>query len=160
DAAHQGAGRLKGAREAAIAVADRFKGRHFRLAPGGEPLIDPEGVPSSGFGLRATRQAVLDGLGDEDLTLWISMTHGNRPDEGRTGAEYLCLSGNDRLYPQEVACLKLPGTIVDHAACVVGTSRGRGGGRFDSHPNAALVAGASCVLASVHSIFDDKAAHL
>jgi CHAT domain-containing protein len=34
---------------------------------------------------------------------------------------------------------------------------GQGGGRFDGHPTAALIAGASCVLSSVHALWDDSA---
>ena len=34
----------------------------------------------------------------------------------------------------------------------------RGGGRFDGHPTAALLARASCVLSSVHALWDDTAA--
>jgi hypothetical protein len=41
-----------------------------------------------------------------------------------------------------------------------GARRALGGGRFDGHPTAALVAGASCVLSSVHPMFDRFAAEL
>jgi hypothetical protein len=102
---------------------------------------------------------VLQTLQDEGLAYWGTMSHGGRP-SGEDGdeAESICLSAGDKLYPQDVAGRRLPGTIVHHDCCVVGTTHGRGGGRFDGHPSAALFAGASCVLASAHPLWDDAAA--
>ena len=44
--------------------------------------------------------------------------------------------------------------------CLVGATLAQGGGRFDGHTTAALLAGASCVLSSVHPVFDRYAAEL
>lgn len=48
------------------------------------------------------------------------------------------------------------------AACAAfsasSTARTQGGGRFDGHPTAALLAGAACVLSSAHPLFDCYAA--
>jgi hypothetical protein len=158
DPCHQGAKRLPHASQAASTLAGRLEQTGFRLVPAGDPLIDPEGIrPEEG---RVTAEVVLQALERAgELALLAAMCHGDRP-SGETweGIEYLAMSGTSRFYPFEVARRKLPGTIVHHDACVAGTVRARGGGRFDGHPTAALLAGASCVLSSVHPLWDQPAA--
>ena len=113
---------------------------------GGEALV----------GTAATSGALQIGLRTPDLALWCHSGHGGRPTE-HEGAEYLCLAGEARFHPWEMRSFPLPGTVVHHDCCVAGTIRARGGGRFDGHPTAALAAGASAVLSSVHPLWDAPA---
>ncbi len=107
----------------------------------------------------ATGAAVLAALNDPGVRLWINLAHGIRgPAERGEGIELLALAGADTLDPREVARLDLHAGIVHNQCCYLGAARGRGGGRFDGHPTAALVAGASCVLSSAHPLWDDAAA--
>jgi hypothetical protein len=85
------------------------------------------------------------------------MGHGGWDAEGRY--LYLTLAGDDQLPPQPIAHRRWAHhPVVHYDCCVVGTTLAQGGGRFDGHPTAALLAGASCVLSSVHPLFDKYAA--
>ncbi len=114
-----------------------------------------------GLALRgnATRNTILNFLRAERPALWAYNGHGSYPDS-REGAGFLCLAGDGRLIPQDMAQLPLPGTFVQLDCCNVGLARARGGGRFDGHPTALLLAGASCVLSSVHPLLDGTASQL
>ena len=146
---HCGLPPLVGARTMAGELAKRLRQNGFTLIPSNAALFDDS----------ATAQTVLATLADKGLHFWAQVGHGGRPTvNGAEGVEYLALADRDRLLPQQVARLRLPATVVHLDCCVTGTTRGRGGGRFDGHPQAALLAGASCVLASVHALWDDTAA--
>jgi tetratricopeptide (TPR) repeat protein len=109
----------------------------------------------------ATSAAVLSSLKlkESDVRLWLNLAHGIRQDAERgEGIELLALAGADVLDPRQVARLTMHSGIVHNQCCHLGTARGRGGGRFDGHTTAALVAGASCVLSSAHPLWDDAAA--
>jgi hypothetical protein len=145
---HDGLHTLPGASKAAQSLA-----RGVRL----RGLVS---VPNSGALLseHATREAVLAALDSGGPALWAQMGHGGRPSE-HGAAEYSAMAGSDKLRPMDVARLRWTNhPVVHHDCCVAGTSRGRGGRRFDGHPGAALLAGASCVLSSVHPLWDDSAA--
>ncbi len=147
---HCGAVPLGGAQITADLLAKELRRQGFSLIPHGGTL----------FNHSATAEAVLTALANEDLGFWGQMGHGSRPGgEDTERVEYLALAGTDRLLPQQVARLRwAQHPVVHHDCCVTGTTRGRGGGRFDGHPTAALLAGASCVLSSVHALWDDMAA--
>jgi CHAT domain-containing protein len=121
----------------------------YALIPNGGALLDES----------ATLDELLLALADEKLTLWVQMGHGVRPTvEGAESTEYLALAGTNRMMPQQLARLRLESTVVHLDCCLTGTTRWKGGGRFVGHPTAVLLAGASCVLSSVHALFDDTAA--
>jgi tetratricopeptide (TPR) repeat protein len=149
DKKHCGLVSLEGAKAAATALKDPLRRRGFCLIPHGDILLDEQ----------ANAEAILSALADEELIFWAQNGHGGRPTtEDAERVEYLALAGRDRLLPYSVARLRWKNAPVVHQdCCVVGTTRGRGGGRFDGHPTAALLAGASCVLSSVHALWDDTA---
>ena len=126
-----------------------------RLRASDFDLVLPNGKALSGK--RATAAAVLEALGCEGLVYWGQQGHGARPEDTQ-GSEYLVMAGKGRLYPRDLARLRLRGVVVHLDICVAGMTRPRGGGRFDGHPVAALRAGASCVLSSTHAIWDETAA--
>jgi hypothetical protein len=143
---HTGAHPLQYAREAAQGLAKRLRQRGFQLAPQGKALLDTE----------ATAQAVAAAL-DKPFTLWAQMGHGGWDAEGRY--LYLALAGDDKMPPQSITRRQWAHhPVVHYDCCVVGATLTPGGGRFDGHPTAALLAGASCVLSSVHPVFDRYAA--
>jgi Tfp pilus assembly protein PilF len=112
-------------------------------------------APRMLIGAAATSEAVVTELKSPGVGLWIHLGHG----VSREGAaDYLALAGTDRLEPFAVARLALSSAVVHVLSCHSGLVHGRGGGRFDGHPVAALVAGASCVLSSAHVLWDDAAA--
>lgn len=143
---HTGTPPLPDSRTAAQALAARLRQGGFQLLPNGEALLDAQ----------ATSDAVDAALG-EQFVLWAQMGHGGWDADGRY--LYLALAGNDKLSPQPIARRRWTHhPIVHYDCCVVGTTLAPGGGRFDGHPTAALLAGASCVLSSVHPLFDRYAA--
>jgi hypothetical protein len=146
---HCGAEPLAGARWAADQLATSLLERGFQLSPNDDPLLDDEG----------TREAVLKALESDRVALWVQTGHGSRSDDGES-AEYLCMAGLGRLYPDSVARARLLGTVVHYDCCFVGRTWAQRGGRFRGHPTAALKAGASCALSSVHPLWDDAAAEV
>ncbi len=71
----------------------------------------------------------------------------------------LLLAGDGKLSPQQIVRHHWAHhPIVHYDCCLVGATLPRGGGRFDGHPTAALLAGVLCVLSSVHPVFDRYAA--
>ncbi len=153
DPSHEGLPRLPGARNIANRIANELRRQGFSLLPHGGALIDDEEVtPSRG---KVKLSSLLDGM-TEKLAYWGTMGHGAL--SGDEDVTYLALSGRDRLDPSQIAQQKLHGTFVHHDCCRVGATQGFGGGRYVGHPIAALAAGASCILSSVHALWDDVAA--
>jgi hypothetical protein len=112
------------------------------LSPSGTALLDSE----------ATAERLEAALAS-DFAFYSHNGHGLFDREGR--CPYLALAGTDRLGPEAMAHWNWPNHPAVHlACCMVGGTLSRGGGRFDGHPTAALLAGAACVLASVQPLFD------
>jgi tetratricopeptide (TPR) repeat protein len=153
DPSHEGLPRLPGARNMANKLANELVHQGFSLLPYGTALIDNADVkPSEG---KVKLSSLSEGM-TEELAYWGTMGHGGL--SGGQAVAYLALSGGDRLEPSQVAQQKLQGTFVHYDCCSVGTTQGFGGGRYVGHPIAALAAGASCILSSVHPLWDDTAA--
>jgi hypothetical protein len=103
---------------------------------------------------QATAEVVDAALADP-FVLWVHMGHGEWDEEGL----YLALAGNSKYFPRSIARRQWSHhPIVHYDCCMVGATLAQGGGRFDGHSTAALVAGASCVLSSVNPLFDRYAA--
>lgn len=101
---------------------------------------------------KATLDAWRDAL-TRNPVLWVQMGHGEWDPERKE--MFLAYAGTGRLYAEELATYQLKGHPLIHLdTCVTGWTRGSGGGRYDGHSTAALLAGASCVLSSVHPMFD------
>jgi hypothetical protein len=125
-------------------IATRLQRAGYELIPSGAPLLCDE----------ASDRRVLEGMAHAP-TLTIYDGHGGRDEAG----EFLATAGQTEVRPREIARLPLKGGMVSYDCCVVGTTHYLRGGRYESHPNAALVAGASCALSAVHPLFDEPAAY-
>lgn len=146
---HEGFPMLPAAREMALKLAKRLSDSGFTLIPNDQALIDR----------RATAQNVLKAVNDGALRLWCHMGHGaSQASDVGGGVEYLALADQDRLLPTQIAEAVLDQTLVWFDCCVVGTTRAHGGGKLEGYPVAALLAGATSVLASVQPLFDKAAA--
>lgn len=130
-----------------MGIVDREKTLAVWLWQYGFQLV-PHGVPL----LPVTETAL-----HEPFVLWAQMNYGVYDAEEHSLC--LLLAGDGKLSPQQIARHHWAHhTIVHYDRCLVGATLPRGGGRFDGHPTAALLAGASCVLSSVHPVFDRYAA--
>lgn len=138
---HRGLPELMEARRTAAIIAELLNAN---------PILDED----------ATRRRVLEALGRDGPRIWLQMGHGGRSGEASGGeGEYLAMAGRERILSEDIAQLRWPNHPVVHQdCCFVGWTRGVGGGRFEGHASAALRAGASCVLSSVHPLWDDEAA--
>jgi hypothetical protein len=82
-----------------------------------------------------------------DFALWVQIGHGT----------HLALALSDGLLlPEQIRRYNWLATqpIIHHACCLQSWTYGTSGGRFESHPTAALTAGAACVLSSTMELFD------
>jgi hypothetical protein len=104
----------------------------------------------------ATKTAVLDAL-KKSFRAYVHLGHG-----GYDGNNlYFALAPEEKgsnLYPQEIVeqDWKKNAPHVHQACCYLGYTLRVGGGRFNSHPSAALYAGASSVLSSTLPLFDEE----
>jgi hypothetical protein len=141
----------------------------------GEPELDGSqvvtklwGRPHHGFTLLPkgkalahdrTKAKILQTLADPELSLWVQIGHGERIKEDGAVIEFLRLSNEERILPQDLTNVSnlLQGTAVYHDCCITGRARSSGGGRFEGFPTAVLKAGASCLLTSNYPLWDDAA---
>ena len=151
--------RLAGAHESAEETSRRLAAHGYRFVPDGIPLIDPPGLSVAPAACQASLDTVRAGLASEDLALVVATCHGGPPSDGRNGEVALKLSKGGELLSEHIREVRFPGTIIHEDCCLTGVVFGHGGGRFTGHPPAALQAGASCVLASAHPLWDAPARH-
>jgi tetratricopeptide (TPR) repeat protein len=138
---HEGARPLGGAQAAAKHVAERLRQRRYSFIPDDGPLLDN----------LATTEAFLTAF-EERPVFALYEGHGGSDDVG----EYLAMAGPGKVRPQRMVRFGLSHhPAIHYDCCIAGTTRYSGGGRFDGHPSAVMLAGASCCLSSVYPIFDE-----
>jgi hypothetical protein len=144
---HNGLCSLPGAHHECEVLSQMFRSHNFTLRPNGCCLVNEA----------ADRRGVMSALANDSVRFFGYMGHGgaSRDHYGKT-VEYLALAGIDRLFPADVSQMKLNGTMIHLDACVTGSMRGKGGGRWEGFPAAIMFAGASCVLSTAHPVLDTE----
>ena len=117
------------------------------LAPNGRALR----------GQRASLAAVMEGLRAPNLCLWLHVGHGF-PSSGPQEGSCLPLAAGHFLCPPDLGEIDFPNTIVFLDGCQMGLSTMHMSGQLNGFPPMLLRRGASCVLVSMFTLYDDLSA--
>lgn len=108
-------------------------------------------------GKSATLASVMEGLDSPNVCLWLHVGHGV-PSSGSGEGTCLPLANGRFLYPTDLDAVDFPNTIVFLDGCQMGLSTMHLSGQLNGFPPTLLRRGASCVLVSMFTLYDDLSA--